>query len=152
MDIHERFMELALREAEKAYEFNEVPVGAVVVLNGNVIGKGYNQTESLKDPTAHAEIIAITAAANSIGSSRLEGASLYVTLEPCPMCAGAIVLARIKNLIFGAYDTKAGACSTLYNIVQDKRLNHQVFITPQIMEEKCSRILKSFFTNLRLVK
>jgi tRNA(adenine34) deaminase len=149
MNEHEHYMHLALKEAEKAYQSDEVPVGAVVVLKGQVIGKGYNQTEMLHDPTAHAEMIAITAAANHEGSNRLLDASLYVTMEPCPMCAGAIVWARIRNLIFGTYDPKAGACSTLYNIVQDPRLNHHVFLTPGILEDQCSKMVSNFFEKLR---
>ncbi len=146
---HERWMELALRQAERAYEAEEVPVGAVVVKEGRVIGKGYNQNEQLKDPTAHAEIIAITAAANTLGNKRLEGCTLYVTLEPCAMCAGAIVLARIPVLVFGAYDAKAGACGTLMNIVEDKRLNHTVHVIPGVHDDKSTALLRSFFGSLR---
>lgn len=142
-------MKAALQEAEKAFERGEVPVGAVVVYQNRVIGKGYNQTEGLKDPTAHAEIIAIGAAATYLDSWRLTDCSLYVTLEPCAMCAGAIVLARIDRLIFGPFDPKAGACSSLMNIVQDGRLNHQVAVTPEILAEECSSMLKSFFQKLR---
>lgn len=146
---HERWMELALREAERAFEAEEVPVGAVVVKDGRVIGKGFNQNEKLRDPTAHAEIIAITAAANSIGDKRLEGCTLYVTLEPCAMCAGAIVLARIPVLVFGAYDAKAGACGTLMNIVEDKRLNHGVHVIPGVLDDKSTALLRAFFGALR---
>ena len=126
MTEDERWMESALREAEQAYKRKEVPIGAVIVHDGRIIGRGYNQIETLQDPTAHAEMIAITAAATALGSRRLDGCTLYVTLEPCAMCAGAIVLARIPRLVFGASDPKAGACGTLYNIVQDERLNHRV--------------------------
>ena len=150
--MHELWMERALKEAEKAYDIGEVPVGAVVVQGDHIIGKGYNQTESLHDPTAHAEMIAITAAANTFGSWRLEGCSLYVTLEPCAMCAGAIVLARIEKLVFGASDPKAGACGSLRNIVQDDRLNHQVEMISGILSEASSAILKSFFQDLRYQK
>ncbi len=146
---HERWMELALREAERAFEQDEVPVGAVVVKDGLVIGKGYNQNEQLKDPTAHAEIIAITAAANALGDKRLEGCTLYVTLEPCAMCAGAIVLARIPVLVFGAYDAKAGACGTLMNIVEDRRLNHRVHVIPGVLDDKAMELLKGFFGAIR---
>jgi tRNA(adenine34) deaminase len=146
---HERWMEQALREAERAFEQDEVPVGAVVVKDGLVIGKGYNQNEQLKDPTAHAEIIAITAAANALGDKRLDGCTLYVTLEPCAMCAGAIVLARIPVLVFGAYDAKAGACGTLMNIVEDKRLNHRVHVIPGILDHKAADLLKGFFGAVR---
>jgi tRNA(adenine34) deaminase len=146
---HERFMALALQQAERAYEEEEVPVGAVVVHEGRVVGRGYNQIERLSDPTAHAEILAITAAANTLGTRRLEGCTLYVTLEPCPMCAGAIVLARIPVLVFGSYDPKAGACGTLYNIVEDRRLNHTVHVVPGVLDHQCSALLKSFFGSLR---
>ena len=146
---HEYWMEQAFREAEIAYEKGEVPIGSVVVLNNTIIGKGHNQTESLQDPTAHAEILAITAAANYLESRRLLDTTLYVTLEPCAMCAGAIVLARIPQLVFGATDAKAGACGTFYNIVQDKRLNHQVDLISGILENKCSLILSDFFQKLR---
>jgi len=139
-------MEMALKEAEVALRRKEVPIGAVIVHNGVIIGKGSNQIEILKDPTAHAEMIAITAAASYLGNRRLEKCEMYVTLEPCPMCAGAIVLARIPLLIFGAYDPKAGACSTLYTITNDTRLNHRVHTIGGILEEKCGSILKSFFT------
>ena len=114
-----------------------------------IIGKGYNQVESLKDPTAHAEIIAITAAANFLESKWLEECTMYVTLEPCSMCAGAIVLARIPTLVFGAFDPKAGACSTIYNIVQDQRLNHMVHVISGVSDTKCQAILKDFFNLIR---
>jgi tRNA(adenine34) deaminase len=146
---HERWMEQALRLAERAYDEEEVPVGAVVVKDGQLIGKGYNQNERLKDPTAHAEILAITAAANTVNDKRLDGCTLYVTLEPCAMCAGAIVLARIPILVFGAYDAKAGACGTLRNIVEDKRLNHTVHVIPGVEDAKSTALLKSFFGKLR---
>ena len=142
---HEYYMELALREAEIALTRKEVPIGAVIVQHGMVIGKGSNQTELLQDPTAHAEMIAITAAASYLESRRLEECVMYVTLEPCPMCAGAIVLARLPVLVFGAYDPKAGACSTLYTITNDTRLNHRVHTIGGILEEKCGGILKEFF-------
>jgi tRNA(adenine34) deaminase len=142
-------MEFAFKEAELGYKRNEVPVGCVIVQNNRIIGKGHNQIETLRDPTAHAEIIAITAAATQIDNHRIEGSTIYVTLEPCPMCAGAIVLARIPLLVYGAADPKAGACGTLYNIVQDKRLNHRVELVKGILESKCSAILKEFFANLR---
>jgi tRNA(adenine34) deaminase len=145
----ERWMESALREAEQAYKRKEIPIGAVIVLNGRIIGKGYNQIETLRDPTAHAEIIAITAAASALGSRRLEGCTLYVTLEPCAMCAGAIVLARIPRLVYGASDPKAGACGTLYNIVQDSRLNHRVELATGILEARSSLLLKEFFQKVR---
>ena len=142
-------MELALREAELAQKRKEVPIGAVIVHNGMVIGKGSNQIEMLQDPTAHAEMIALTAAASHLGNRRLDNCTMYVTLEPCPMCAGAIVLARISLLVFGAYDPKAGACSSLYTITNDTRLNHRVHTTGGVLEEKCGGILKNFFTRMR---
>lgn len=148
---HERWMEQALRLAERAFEEDEVPVGAVVIKENQIVGKGYNQNERLKDPTAHAEIIAITAAANTLGDKRLEGCALYVTLEPCPMCAGAIVLARIPVLVFGAFDPKAGACGTLYSIPEDKRLNHNVHVIPGVLDGKSSALLKSFFGAVRQI-
>ena len=149
MTDDERWMEFALKEAEQAYKRKEVPIGAVVIHNGRIIGRGYNQIETLKDPTAHAEMIAITAAATQLGSRRLEECTLYVTIEPCAMCAGAIVLARIPKLVFGAADAKAGGCGTLYNIVQDARLNHQVELVRGVLEEKSGEILKDFFTKVR---
>ena len=142
---HSYWMEMALREAQIALKRREVPIGAVIVKNGLVIGKGSNQIETLQDPTAHAEMIALTAAAASIGNRRFEECTLYVTLEPCPMCAGAIVLARIPILVFGAYDPKAGACSSLYTITNDTRLNHRVHTVGGVLEEKCGAILKEFF-------
>lgn len=149
MNVHDRWMELAIKEAELGYGRNEVPVGAVVVYNDRVIGRGHNQTETLQDPTAHAEMIAITAAASYLKSWRLEGCSLYVTLEPCAMCAGAIVLARIPLLLFGAYDPKAGACTSLYTITNDTRLNHRVHTVGGVLEEKCGALLKEFFSGRR---
>ena len=145
-------MDLALREAEIALKRDEVPVGAVIVNNGTVIGKGSNQIELLQDPTAHAEIIAITAAAAHLGSRRLENCSMYVTLEPCAMCAGAIVLARIPLLVFGAYDPKAGACTSLYTITNDTRLNHRAHTIGGVLEEECGTLLKKFFVKKRDVQ
>ena len=145
-------MKLALQEAEKAFERNEVPVGALVVHKGKIIGKGYNQIELLQDPTAHAEMIALTAASNYLQSRRLEDCTLYVTLEPCPMCAGAIVLARIPTLVFGAYDPKAGACGTLMNIVEDKRLNHNLHVVGGVCDRESEELLKGFFGRVRSIK
>jgi len=148
----EKWMRVALQEATLALKKKEVPVGAVVVYQDKIIGRGHNQTESLNDPTAHAEILAIGAAANYLNSWRLSDAVLYVTLEPCTMCAGAIVLARMKKLVFGAFDPKAGACGSLYNLVKDKRLNHQVEVVPEILKEDCSALLQTFFKELREVR
>ena len=145
MTQHEQWMKQALREAEKAFEQDEVPIGAVVVHENRVIGRGYNQMERLQDPTAHAEMIALTAAANHLQSRRLEGCTLYVTLEPCAMCAGAIVLSRIPTLVFGAFDPKAGACGTLYNIVEDKRLNHNPHVITGVCDKESEQLLRGFF-------
>ena len=147
--LDERFMRGALGEAYAAKEADEVPIGAVVVHNGRIIGRGHNQREMLQDPTAHAEMLAITAAATAMGSWRLEGCSLYVTLEPCPMCAGAIVLARIPRVVYGATDPKAGACDTLYNITSDDRLNHVAEVTSGVMADECADLLRSFFASQR---
>jgi tRNA(adenine34) deaminase len=149
MTRDERWMESALKEAELARRRREVPVGAIIIRDGQIIGKGSNQTEMLQDPTAHAEMIAITAAAAHLGTWRLEGCALYVTLEPCAMCAGAIVLARIPKLFFGAYDPKAGACTSLYTITNDMRLNHRVHTVGGVLEEKCGVLLKDFFSRVR---
>ncbi len=147
--VQVKFMELALGLAQRARDLGEVPIGALVVRNGIVIGEGYNQRETKKDPTAHAEILAIQSAAQVLVGWRLTDCELYVTLEPCCMCAGAIVNSRISQLIFGAYDPKAGAVSSLMNLVQDKRLNHQVEVYGGILEEECGRVLKEFFRSLR---
>lgn len=149
MTAHKRWMEVALKEAQLAYKRKEVPVGAIIVYEDKIIGKGHNQTETLQDPTAHAEMIAITAAANHLQTGRLENCILYVTLEPCPMCAGAIVLARIPQLVFGAYDLRAGACTSLYTITNDTRLNHRVHTVGGVLEAKCSSLLRDFFTKVR---
>jgi len=143
------FMKQALREAEKAYERNEVPVGAIIVFEDKIIGRGYNQTLSLKDPTAHAEMIAITSAANYLQDYRLEGCKIYVTLEPCPMCAGALVNARISQLYFSVFDPKAGACGTLFNITHNKALNHQIKTFSGLLENESKSLLQAFFAGLR---
>jgi tRNA(adenine34) deaminase len=145
MTQHEIWMQYALREAELAYEKEELPVGAVIIFENRIIGKGHNQVETLKDPTAHAEIIAITSAAAYLNSKVLLGCDMYVTLEPCSMCAGAIVLAKIESLYFGAYDNKSGACGSVLNITSNKSLNHSLAGYGGILDEKCSEILKSFF-------
>src|SRR5262245_48426076 len=148
-EIDQRFMDEALALARRALDSEDVPVGAVVVRDGAVIGRGCNQREQLQDPTAHAEIIAITAAAQSVGHWRLEGCTLYVTLEPCPMCAGAIVLARIARVVFGAFDPKAGACGTLYQIPSDPRLNHRAETVGGVLADECAELLKAFFRKRR---
>lgn len=145
MTTNEIWMQHAYREAEKAFEKDEIPIGAVVVFENRIIGKGHNQVETLKDPTAHAEIIAITSAAAYLTSKALLGCSLYVTLEPCSMCAGAIVLAKIEKLIFGAFDNKSGACGSVLNITNNKSLNHQLNVIGGTLDAKCSELLKSFF-------
>lgn len=145
----ERFMREALRLAEEAADTDEVPVGAVVVREGRIIGRGYNQRVLLRDPTAHAEMIALTAAAQAVGDWRLEGCSLYVTLEPCCMCAGAVVLARIDRLIYGAADPKAGACGSLYDIPADPRLNHRVAVAGGLLADEAAALLQSFFAGKR---
>lgn len=138
-------MQYAYREAEKAYEKKEIPIGAVIVFDNMIIGKGHNQVETLKDPTAHAEIIAITSAAEYLTSKVLLGCTMYVTLEPCSMCAGAIVLAKIEALYFGAYDNKSGACGSVLNITNNKSLNHRLSVTGGIMDDKCGELIRSFF-------
>jgi len=146
---HEDYMQIALREAQKALDIQEVPVGAVIVHEGSIIAKAHNQRELLRDPTAHAEMIAITQAAEAMQSWRLENTVMYVTLEPCPMCAGAIVLARIPEVVFGAKDPKTGAAGSLMNLLQDNRLNHQVKLTGGVMSQECGAILRDFFIRLR---
>lgn len=145
-------MKMALEEAQKASEIGEVPIGAIVVKDNVVVGRGYNKTETTKDPTAHAEMEAIRMAAKTLGGWRLIGCDLYVTCEPCSMCAGAIVWSRIENLYIGTMDPKAGACGSVFNIVQEEKLNHNVNIEMGILQEECSKILKDFFKNLRRTK
>ncbi|MEQ8209064.1 MAG: tRNA adenosine(34) deaminase TadA [Lacipirellulaceae bacterium] len=146
---HLRYMQQAYGMAEEALNHEEVPVGAVIVSAGKVIAAAHNQRETLRDPTAHAEMIAITQASESLGSWRLTDCTLYVTLEPCPMCAGAIVQARIPKLVFGALDPKAGAVESLYEVLSDSRLNHQTEIISGVMAEPCGEILSSFFRQRR---
>ncbi len=144
------FMEQAFREAIKAYEKKEIPVGAVVFdSNGYIVGRGYNQVEALSDATAHAEIIALTSAMATLGSKYLTDCTLAVTLEPCPMCAGAIVNARVGRVIFGAYDPKMGACGTVMNITANRALNHQPEVYGGILEHKAQSLLQDFFRGLR---
>lgn len=146
------FMIEALAEAEKASALGEVPVGAVVVKDGKIVGRGHNMTETAKDPTAHAEIIAIREAAKNIGGWRLIGCSMYVTCEPCAMCAGAMVWARIEKLFIGTPDPKGGACGSVFNIPKEEKLNHQIEIESGIMQEECSAVMKEFFKKLRTKK
>ncbi|MFW6035320.1 MAG: tRNA adenosine(34) deaminase TadA [Halothermotrichaceae bacterium] len=150
MKTDEDYMKLAIIEAKKALEIEEVPIGAIVVSKEKVVGHGFNLKERAHDPTAHAEIIALKDAAKNLSSWRLDDCDLYVTIEPCPMCAGAIVQARIKRVVFGAYDPKAGAVGSLYNITKDKRLNHQVEeIKGGVLADKCRKLMKDFFKKLR---
>ena len=149
MSKEEIYMREALKEAQKAFYEDEVPVGAVIVSDKKIIARAHNQVERLKDPTAHAEIIAITGAANYLGSKWLNGASLYVTIEPCSMCAGALVLARIKNIVYGAKDPKTGACGSVANIVNHKKLNHRIMVRSGVLKEESSSLLKEFFKKKR---
>jgi tRNA(adenine34) deaminase len=142
-------MELALAEARRALQENEVPVGAVIVRAGEVIAAAHNQREHLQDPTAHAELIAIARAANALGSWRLEDCTLYATLEPCPMCAGAILQARIPTVVYGAADSKAGAVQSLFHLLADPRLNHQCEVIPGILAKPCGDLLTRFFQQQR---
>lgn len=142
-------MRAALREARKAADADEVPVGAVIVHGGRIVGRAHNQRETLNDPTAHAEMIAITQAAEALGRWRLEGATLYVTLEPCLMCAGAIVNARLDRVVFGAPDPKAGACGSLYQVGLDTRLNHRFELVGGVLGEECAAVLQDFFSKKR---
>jgi tRNA(adenine34) deaminase len=145
----ERMMRQALVEADRAFAGGDVPIGAVIVHQDRIIGRGYNQREQLQDPTAHAEMIALTAAATAIGSWRLLECTIYVTLEPCPMCAGALVNARLDRLVYGPDDPKAGACGSLFNIVADERLNHRVQIVRGIRADDCAQLLRAFFAQQR---
>ena len=147
--IDEQFMKAAIDQAHIALENGDVPIGAVIVHQNQIIAKGLNLRHKLNDPTAHAEIIALTAAAEYIGNWRLHGCSIYVTLEPCCMCAGAMVLARLDRLVYGCDDPKAGACGSLYNIVQDERLNHRLEITKGVLAEDCAKLLQDFFKKKR---
>ena len=140
----------AYKLAEKAFSLGEVPVGAIIVKENKIIGQGYNQKELLKDPTAHAEIIAISAAANTLNDWRLDSATLYVTKEPCSMCSGAIINSRIKTLIFGAYDEKKGCCGSLYQLCGDKRLDSLTAVRGGVEEDRCGSILKEFFKTKRV--
>ena len=147
--MHEIYMRAALQQAELALSENEVPVGAVIVRNERINAAAHNQREQLRDPTAHAEMIAITQAAEAVGGWRLLECTLYVTLEPCPMCAGAILQARIPSLVYGAADPKAGAVSSLFRLLGDARLNHRTEVVPNVLDEDCGRILSEFFSQRR---
>ncbi len=145
----EYFMEEALKEARKALELNEIPIGAIVEFQGSILGRGHNLVESQKDPTAHAEMIAIRNAAQVMNNQRLIQCNLYVTIEPCAMCAGAIVLARLKKVYIGTSDPKTGSCGSINNLLQDKRLNHQTEIEFGILQRECQELVKNFFARLR---
>ena len=142
-------MRAALREARAAEAADEVPVGCVIVHDGAVIGRGHNQVERLQDATAHAEILAIGAASNALQSWRLGECTLYVTLEPCAMCAGAMVLARVGRLVYGAADPKAGACGSVLDVIHERRLNHRVEVTAGVLAEECAEALRAFFARKR---
>ena len=148
--MYENYMKEALKEAQKAYELGEIPIGAIIVKDGEIIARGHNLTETEKDPTAHAEMIAIRQAAKKLGGWRLPGCTLYVTCEPCSMCAGAIVWARLEKVCIGTMDPKGGACGSVFNIVQEEKLNHRVELETGIMENECSEIMKTFFKELRM--
>jgi len=152
MDKDEFYMWKAIEQARKAEEINEVPIGAVVVLDDEIIGTGYNLRETEQRSIAHAELLAIDMACKTVGSWRLENATLYVTLEPCPMCAGAIVLSRVNKVVYGAKDPKGGCAGTLMNLLTDSRFNHQAEVESGILEEECSLLLSLFFQKLRQEK
>ncbi|MFN1833897.1 tRNA adenosine(34) deaminase TadA [Balneola sp. MJW-20] len=147
--IHQKYMARALMLAEQAFDEGEIPVGAIIVKDDRIIGKGYNQTERLNDPTAHAEMIAISAACETLEQKYLSECTLYVTLEPCPMCAGAGVWSKLSRIVYGASDARSGACGSVLDITSEKSLNHQVEIIQGVMEADCAYFLKEFFKNKR---
>ncbi len=149
MDDDQRWMELALQEANRAADLGEVPVGAVVVREGTLVARGHNRRETDRDPLAHAELLAIREAADVLEGWRLIGCTMYVTLEPCAMCAGALVNSRIPRLVFGASDPKAGFCGSLGDLVRDSRLNHRLDVRGGVLESACGQVLKTFFAGLR---
>lgn len=149
MYTDEYFMSLAIREAKKAEEIDEVPIGAVIVVDNKVIASAHNFRETKQRSIAHAELLAIDKACKKIGSWRLEGATLYVTLEPCPMCAGAIVLSRVERVVYGASDPKAGCAGTLMNLLQEDRFNHQAEVVAGVLDEECGNLLSNFFKKIR---
>ncbi|WP_425805845.1 tRNA adenosine(34) deaminase TadA [Desulfitobacterium sp. Sab5] len=146
---HQDWMRLALEQAKLAYDSGEVPIGAVVVYNNQILALAHNEKEQRQDPTAHAEILAIQRATEKLGAWRLSDAALYVTLEPCPMCAGALVQARLKTLVYGATDLKGGAAGSVMNVLDINRWNHRIEVIVGVMEEECSAILKDFFSKRR---
>jgi tRNA(adenine34) deaminase len=143
------FMREALKEAKEAEALAEVPIGAVIVINGNIISRAHNLRESKQSAVAHAELLAIDLACQQVGSWRLEDATLYVTLEPCPMCSGAIILSRVKRVVYGASDPKGGCAGTFMNLLQDDRFNHQSEVTSGVLEEECGQMLSDFFSRIR---
>ncbi|MDF2855017.1 MAG: adenosine deaminase [Neobacillus sp.] len=149
MNVDEFFMEEAIKEARKAEELNEVPIGAVIVLDGKIISKAHNLRESKQSAIAHAELLAIDSACKELNNWRLENATLYVTLEPCPMCSGAIILSRIKRVVYGAADPKGGCAGTFMNLLGDERFNHQSEVTKGVLESECGQLLSDFFRNIR---
>jgi tRNA(adenine34) deaminase len=149
MQDHEKWMRFALQEAQKAYDKDEVPVGAVVVYEDRIIGRGHNLVESLQDPVAHAEILALTAAANTLASWRLDEAILYVTLEPCIMCTGAVLLSRVSTIVYGAADPRYGACGSRLNIADSAELDVRAVVISGVLHQECSSLLKAFFLKLR---
>jgi len=148
----DRFLRLALSEAQQGAEHGEVPIGCVLVKDGRIIGRGYNRMEALRDPTAHAEILAIGAACQALENWRLDGCTLYVTLEPCPMCAGAILNSRVSRVVFGARDKRLGALGSTYDILRNNPINREVQVDGPVMEEECLEMLREFFRELRLRK
>lgn len=148
-ELHEKWMREALKEAKGAFEEEEVPVGAVVVYENRVIGRGHNQVELLQDPTAHAEMIALTAATNALGEKWLNEATMYVTIEPCAMCAGGMILARLKKLVYGAAEMRTGAHSSILNLLDDPRLNHRIEVIPGILDSECKHFMSLFFEEIR---
>ncbi len=144
-NVHQRWMSQAIQQAHKAIQIDEIPIGAVIIHNNQVIGRGYNQREHLHDPTAHAEILAITAASNTLEDWRLNDCTLYVTKEPCPMCAGAVVMSRFKMVIFGCYDEEKGCCGSLYQLCGDPRLGQKIAVKGGVLEEECLELIQNFF-------
>ena len=149
MGSKEEWMRLAIAEAKLSLAHNDIPIGALVISNGEIIASRHNERELQEDPTAHAEVLAIRDAAIALGTSRLDGATLVTTLEPCPMCAGAALVARISHVVFGAEDPKAGSLGSLYQLGGDPRLNHEFAVTPRVLQEECGDLLTKFFSNKR---
>lgn len=148
----EYFMDLALREARRAALRGEVPVGAVIVIEGRIVGRGYNRSITAHDPSGHAEMVALRAAGRRLKAYRLTGSKLYVTIEPCPMCAGALVWARVAEVVFGASDPKAGACGSVMNVARHRKLNHRIRVTGGVREDECRRLIQDFFKQTRIQK